>query len=148
MRHAHAGEASTDFARPLRAKGREQAEEVGKLFVKKDLFPDFALISPAARTEETYKLISSEWPSCPAKHVDKMYNGTIHALMETLSECPESAKRVILVAHNPGVSFLAEELSSEPTYIGFSPADWCHMKLDIEKWQDIHPACGKIIDNA
>ena len=60
MRHAHAGEASTDFARPLRSKGREQAEEVGKLFVKKELFPDFALISPAIRTEETYKLASSE----------------------------------------------------------------------------------------
>ena len=148
MRHAHAGEAHTDFARPLLAIGREEAKSVGQLFYDKKLFPDYSIISPAARTEETYNLVSSLWPSHPAKFIDQMYNGSINALMDALSECPESAKRVMLVAHNPGVSFLTEELSSDPSYMGFNPADWCHMQLDIESWQQIHAACGKIIDHA
>ena len=148
MRHAHAGEAQTDFTRPLINHGREEAKKVGEIFSKKKLIPDFALVSPAARTEETYKLISTEWSKCKTRFLDKLYNGPVHALMEALSECPKDANCVILIAHNPGVSILAEELSLNPHYIGFRPSDWCHMKLNIEKWGDIHPACATILDNA
>ena len=148
LRHAHAGEALTDFDRPLRGKGREEALQVGKVFVEKNIFPDYALVSPAARTSETYDLASQNWPNCPIVQPRSIYNGSLNSLLEALSEIPEGVQRAIIVAHNPGVSFLAEELNQAHDYLGFSPADWCYMSLHIDKWEDIHPTCASVISYA
>jgi phosphohistidine phosphatase len=148
MRHAHAGMAISDFTRPLTQAGKTEATEVGKLFLKNNLLPDYVVLSPALRTEKTYQLMAQNWPNLVIERNKNIYNGSIHSLMEALSNCPDDAERVILLAHNPGVSFLAEELSSAPAYLAFKPASWCFMQLNIDKWKDIHPACGEIIENA
>jgi phosphohistidine phosphatase len=148
LRHAHAGEALSDFDRPLRDKGRQEALEVGKAFENKDLFPDYAIVSPAARTSETYELASHNWPNCPLVKPQAIYNGSLNSLLDALSQIPDGIQRAIIVAHNPGVSYLAEELNKDKDYLGFSPADWCHMSLSIDKWEDIHPTCASIISYA
>ncbi|MDD7986489.1 hypothetical protein PQO01_16175 [Lentisphaera marina] len=148
LRHAHAGEALTDFERPLRDKGRQEALEVGKVFEDKGIFPDYAVVSPAARTSETYNLASQNWPDCPLVQPQAIYNGSLNSLLEALSQIPDTVKRAIIVAHNPGVSYLAEELNKNNDYLAFSPADWCHMTLAIDKWEDIHPTCATILSYA
>jgi phosphohistidine phosphatase len=148
LRHAHAGEALTDFDRPLRDKGRREAIKLGELFESQKRWPDYALVSPALRTSETFELASQTWPSCPIEKPQAIYNGSLNNLLDALSQVPDGVQKLLLVAHNPGVSYLAEELNKHNDFLGFRPADWCHMELNISKWEDIHPTCGSIISHA
>ena len=56
MRHAKSNWSGdlSDFDRPLSERGVKSARALGKWLRENDLFPDFALVSAAKRTVETF----------------------------------------------------------------------------------------------
>lgn len=59
VRHAEADpDRSADFERRLTAKGREQAERVGKFCRRHELFPELLITSPVVRAKETAEILT------------------------------------------------------------------------------------------
>lgn len=132
LRHAESGwGAASDFERTLTEKGGHDAAQMGAWIHESELLPDYILASPAQRAKETVRAV------CGALGVDagevhwepRIYEASVDTLMELLQGLPESAERILMVGHNPGLVELIFKLSGEAP-AGFSPANLAWLLLD------------------
>lgn len=97
-----------DFDRPLNARGKKDAPEMGKRLKKNNILPDLILASPAARAAATAKLIAAEVGYDPAAihWIDKLYHCDAPVFEDVLvnSDIPDEVRTVFMVAHNPGIT--------------------------------------------
>ena len=100
-----------DPLRPLAQRGRRQVPEAGRWLADNAGDIDLAVVSPAERTRETWRLASAELPAPPPLQVDdRLYGGSAHSLVGVLRELPDDVGTVVLVGHNPGVEDLVASL--------------------------------------
>ena len=97
-----------DFDRPLKKRGRNASSKAGKWLHEKMLVPDFVITSRAKRAVQTAELACKSMgirikEIYQQKHI---YLATAEELLFALEDCPEQAKRVMLVGHNPGLEEL------------------------------------------
>ena len=101
-----------DHLRPLARRGRRQVPEAGRWLADNVGVVDLAVVSPAERTRETWRLASAELPSPPPLQVDdRLYGGSAHSLVGVLRELPDDVGTVVLVGHNPGVEDLVASMT-------------------------------------
>ena len=104
-----------DFDRPLKDRGKRAAQRIGVWLAQHELQPDYIISSPAERA-----LVSAQ-KCCKAMGLGvqqiqpdpRVYAADIDMLLTVLAECPEQAKRVMLVGHNPTLEGLLSWLSNE-----------------------------------
>jgi phosphohistidine phosphatase len=112
LRHAHAGDpdkwTGDDAERPLSAKGRKQAERLGRFLAEHGFEPDAIVTSPKLRARETAELVAVELNA----HIET--DGRLGRALDPdlLGQVIDEAGggRVILVGHDPDFSELAAGL--------------------------------------
>jgi phosphohistidine phosphatase len=112
MRHAEAERAAAsggDRERRLSARGMSDAALMGRALAKRGLRPDHALVSPAARTRQTWDLVHDALGDVQVSHDDPLYNGSADVLRHYVEAAEDSAGCLLVLAHNPGVHLLAVE---------------------------------------
>ncbi len=113
LRHAHAGNpdqwAGDDAERPLSAKGRKQAERLGRFLADRGFRPSAIVTSPKVRARQTADLVAA--PLKARVETDQRLAGFLDVAL--LAEVVEDAggDRVMLVGHDPDFSELAAALS-------------------------------------
>jgi phosphohistidine phosphatase len=136
LRHARAANAasgSSDLARNLNERGREQARAVGKFIIEKRLTVDLALCSPAARARETTDLVvAAAGLSCSVSYDERIYEAGPLRLVEVISEIAEDANAVLLVGHNPGMEELLKLLTGRAEHMG--TATLARIDLSGNEW--------------
>jgi phosphohistidine phosphatase len=112
MRHAKAQPyAASDQARELTARGRADASDAGDYLAAASLVPDYAIVSPATRTRETWSEVAEASGSkAEAVYDESLYSGGVDGVIEALHVVPEDARTVIFVGHNPTAEYLAHLL--------------------------------------
>jgi phosphohistidine phosphatase len=101
-----------DHLRPLAQRGRRQVPEAGRWLADNIGAIDLAVVSPAERTRETWRLAAAELTVRPTvREDDRVYAGTARSLLDVLRELPEQVATVVLVGHNPGVEELVASLT-------------------------------------
>ncbi|MEO1192170.1 MAG: histidine phosphatase family protein [Pseudomonadota bacterium] len=102
-----------DHDRPLNRRGRGAAALMGIYLLEKDLLPDLVLCSTALRTQETWQRLDKAVGSMSVDiRMDRrLYHATPRDILLVVSKAPESAKRVMVIGHNPGLEQLAMQLS-------------------------------------
>lgn len=149
LRHGHTKNAHPegDFHRELKNKGKRNAQRIGTWLQQNDLQPEFILSSPAERARTTAE------KSCKAAgmstdiiaHIPHLYNGAPINLRGAIARTPNSINRLMVVAHNPGLSMLVNQLSN--TYQAMAPATLVHLQFD-GSWKDISLCtCRNIIES-
>ncbi|HYP80614.1 MAG TPA: histidine phosphatase family protein [Steroidobacteraceae bacterium] len=128
MRHAHAewpGYSGEDFDRPLTPRGLADAAASARAMRAAGNIPDLLLASPARRTRQTAEVVAAtlELPSSAVRFVDSLYNASVSTLARELQRA-SSAGLVLLVAHNPGISALAQKFAADPARPPLLPAGW------------------------
>ena len=115
LRHAKAviGEPGmADFDRPLADRGRKAADRMGRYLADNHLAPDLVLCSPARRTRETWEIAARALPPADTRFVDALYDfGDGEALLSAIRREGGTARRLMLVTHNPATQSLALLLS-------------------------------------
>jgi len=132
-RHAKAAwpEGVPDLERPLAERGRRDAPRAGRFLVEAGLVPDRVICSPAARTRETFGLISSEWDSVPPVDYDeRVYDAGLSALLAVVRGAPPTSRALMVVGHNPGMQQLTLAVAGDGDPAGLARAN--------EKY----PTCG------
>ncbi|MDB4664588.1 histidine phosphatase family protein [bacterium] len=142
MRHAKSdwGDKSlADHDRPLNRRGMEDTPLMAQWIAENDLLPDQILCSSAERTRETVELLLQAWSANPDwSLVESLYLATPHTIVSTIRSVFSGSETLMVVAHNPGITYLASMLAGKgidmPTaaiaVFQVTNAEWC--ELDSE----------------
>jgi phosphohistidine phosphatase len=78
-----------DRTRVLAERGRKDAAKIGAYMAGHGFIPDKVVISPAARTQETWKYTATAFrPSPGALSAALLYDATPHAILGVIKETP------------------------------------------------------------
>lgn len=127
----------TDFDRPLNKRGTRDAPRMGKLLRQQGIRPDLIISSDAMRAKITAELIAREldYPLADIRLSHALYLAAPATLLAALADVDASLKCVALVAHNPGMTDLANQLSE--ARIDNLPTSGIFMtELDDGAWSD------------
>jgi phosphohistidine phosphatase len=113
FRHAKAeprAPGEDDFDRALAPRGREDAGLIGEALAAQNLIPDYALISPARRTAETWICCRDSFPRIRAELNRELYNAAPEDIRAAIEGVADRCDTLIVIGHNPGLHELAVEL--------------------------------------
>ncbi len=139
MRHAKSSWGNTnlsDHERPLNQRGQRDAPRMGQLLKEKELIPDLIITSTAERALSTAELTALNCDYDRELALSgRFYGGGPQAFVEILQTVDDANERVMIVAHNPGLEELVEDLTG---YDGrFTTANIAHVQLPIDSWRDL-----------
>ncbi|MBZ9884311.1 histidine phosphatase family protein [Mesorhizobium sp. CA10] len=103
-----------DFDRPLAARGLKTAPLMGRELAQRGWLPDLALVSPALRTRDTWRLVAAELPkNVPAQFADELYEAAAGAILARVRQA--KAASLIVIGHNPGLQHFVLRLAGPGT---------------------------------
>src|SRR5688572_16463610 len=113
VRHAQAepySPAIKDEERELTATGVADASRMGKYLLSLLVSPDLIVASPAHRTTTTAHLLAEQLGYDSSKiHIEPtLYESSMRNLMAVVNGLDEKYSQVMIVSHNPTLTYLAE----------------------------------------
>ena len=96
-----------DHDRRLSPRGARESAEMGAHLADMGFRPDLALVSPAARTRETWEAMQEAFPGAQARFCDPLYHAEADMIRRTAEQAAGEAKTLMVVGHNPGLQELA-----------------------------------------
>ncbi|MBZ9744584.1 histidine phosphatase family protein [Mesorhizobium sp. CO1-1-7] len=101
-----------DFDRPLAERGLKAARLIGRELGARNWLPDQALVSPALRTRDTWRLVAAELPVHPrVAFADALYDAAAADILGQLRKADPSTSCLLVLGHNPGLEELAKQLA-------------------------------------
>jgi phosphohistidine phosphatase len=147
LRHAKAEASSPDgrdLHRELAARGRKDAGRVGKAIRKLGAAPEVILCSPSTRTRSTVDCLLEKLKLAPlVVFEESIYEATAEDLLNVLRA--QSADRVMIVGHNPGLEQLAALLlSSGSDSVRLPTCGFARFDFEIDDWRRAGEAPGRL----
>ena len=142
LRHAKSSWASpglSDHERPLNKRGRAAADLIGRSCAESDLLPDLVRSSDSTRTRETVArwATAANWSGSIEWSPD-LYHAAPHRLLDAARTAPDSAGRLMIVAHNPGIEELASALAGREILV--PTGTLVLFQTDLDHWADLDHA--------
>jgi len=113
LRHAKSSwddPALADFDRPLGPRGLKTAPLMGRELARRGWLPDLALVSPALRTRDTWRLVSADLPkTVPAQFAEELYEAAAGSILARVRQT--KATSLLVIGHNPGLQHFALRLA-------------------------------------
>lgn len=142
--------AQPDHDRPLNARGRRSARELGDWLASRGYEPEEVLCSTAERTRETWERIALA-PLEVRPHIryePGLYHATPEKMLEVLRSA--SAPTVMMIGHNPGIAefaaMLPARLPLDPDFRRYPTAATLVVDFQIDDWSELRPAQGSVLD--
>ncbi|WP_313442039.1 histidine phosphatase family protein [Novosphingobium sp.] len=143
-----------DFDRPLNKRGRKGAALMGLHIRDHAVGWKRVLASPAVRVTQTIELAGEAAGEIPPVTWDRrIYLASSATLLDLLREQSGDPQSIMLIGHNPGLEDLIFDLVPDD---GNSPmrdmveekfptAAYAVLELDIESWDEISEASGRLV---
>ncbi|MFT3997395.1 MAG: histidine phosphatase family protein [Asticcacaulis sp.] len=113
MRHGKAEKDSAsgeDYERNLMQRGVREAATVAEALKSRGLKPDYALVSAAHRTHQTFEavksILSDILGDIPGEVREDMFNMGADDLRRLIEGHEEAGECLLVVGHNPGIQYL------------------------------------------
>lgn len=134
-----------DHDRDLADRGERDASRMGALIAAKGLIPDLAFCSTATRARRTWELAAAAFPESPETVLlRELYLAPPDRMLALVRARAGSARRVLLVGHNPGLHELAVQLAAtgEPDVLAqladkFPTAGLARLVLAGKDWEEL-----------
>ncbi len=139
-----------DHDRPLNARGRRSARELGDWLASRGYEPEEVLCSTARRTQETWERIALA--PLEVRPIIRMEPGLYHAPPEKMLTIlrTASAPAVMMLGHNPGIAELAAMLPArvpmDPNFRRFPTAATLIVDFHTEDWSQVRPGDASVLD--
>ena len=150
VRHAKSSWADPyldDHDRPLNDRGKRDAPIMGEFLASRIDSPEYWISSTAKRAKKTaFQFADAFGVSRKQIHrKQELFHASPYTMLSVIQETPEDHRSVILFAHNPGITMMANgyrgnEIVNVPT------AGIVMIKLDAERWADIALYEGEVLD--
>lgn len=152
LRHAHTFAAAPplmgDYERILSPQGTEEALALGKFMQAHDIYPEFTLSSSSVRTIQTARLIfgtlfTKAGFSVSSNFDRRLYQAPAEQILAEIKKIDSSIKKLLVVAHNPGIGDLAMTLThGEITH--YEPGTLTILKVDCPSWASFSAEAVKL----
>ena len=147
MRHAQSTERQSsqqDAERNLSTTGMKEAASIGHFLKKNNYNLDLILSSAAKRAESTSVIIHGILNlRNEIKIHEEIYQASVRNLLEITNSLDEEYKNILLVGHNPYLSYFAEFLTKAE--IGnMEPAGLVSIRFEIDRWSEVSEGIGSM----
>lgn len=141
MRHAKSSwddPGLRDVQRPLNKRGHRDAPVMGRQLKSQGILPQLIITSPALRAETTARYVAREidYPLSKIIIDKRVYEADEDDIWQVIREISETVDHLLLVGHNPGLTDLANTLSTEPIDNIVTAAVYS-LQFDCAKWKEI-----------
>ena len=135
-----------DIDRPLKKRGKKDAQNIGKLIAEKELVPQIIYCSPAKRAQRTAEVILDELKQdIPLDTVDVLYMAEVPVFYQLIKSIPDELERVMIIGHNPGLESLVQLLSGQIESL--STGALANVSLPIKNWKELDAETkGELVD--
>ena len=149
IRHAKAEDGSqqqNDFDRSLTESGKKDAVFMAAVLKAAGLKPDLVLASPAKRTRQTAKRIAEGVGYDPDAiiWVEKFYHCSPEIMAHELMLLDDHIGTVFIVAHNPGITALANELDPAFSVSNMATCGCVAARFTSKHWDNFPTAVKKV----
>lgn len=156
LRHAKSdwdAGAPSDFDRPLSRRGIVAARKMGEYMRRACGDFDRALVSPARRCRETFDEVNAAYGGSLTAHFEeRIYLASAGDLLDLVQAQDDSFGRLLLIGHNPGLTYLALELIREDAAAvereriaeKFPTAAYVQLACEVDRWGDLGKAACKL----
>ena len=139
----------TDFARPLNARGRDNARAMGCEMRALGLAYDRVLASPAARVTETLAGLGESLGALPVHYDERIYLASTETLLAIVHEAADAHESLLLVGHNPGMERLALLLSRggalhDEVALKYPTGSLAEISFPVDHWRDVAESRGTL----
>ena len=118
MRHATADEAERgkrDSDRELSSKGYQDATRLGHHLNERQHIVDLMLVSTAQRACSTAEILVEQMHyRGRIDYSDELYQASVRSVLSLINQQAEAINRLMVVGHNPTLTYLAEYLTGDP----------------------------------
>lgn len=149
VRHAEAAEPTAnqrDIERELTPKGYRDAPRVGRYLFEQQWRPEVILSSSAQRAVATAELLAEQlkFDTNKIKYSEDIYQASVRSLLNVITEQKDSHDQIVIVGHNPVLTYLAEYLSGEE--IGNMVAcGVAHIQFEINNWAEVSKETATLV---
>ena len=127
-----------DFDRPLNNRGIRDAPFMGEILLKKNISPELIISSPALRAITTAKIIAEKlkYSFSNIRKDKKIYQASTLDLLNVIKQTNNKLKFLMLVGHNPGITYLIN-LISDKRLDNLPTAGIVCLKKEVDSWEEI-----------
>jgi phosphohistidine phosphatase len=149
VRHGEAQQSERglqDFDRSLTDEGIKNASLIGRDFFRNAVVLHRMMVSPALRARETATIIADmmKFSHNRIRFPEILYNASVRELLATVNNQENDISSVMLIAHNPSLTYMAEYLCKQD--IGnIPPAGLVEIEFSLEQWGMISEGTGLLI---
>ncbi len=149
VRHAQAAESEQgmkDIERYLTRSGMREAVHTGMYLKRHKLTPDLIISSSALRAASTSQIIAEQLKYNQEEILvePELYEASVRILLKIINELDVNCQSVLLVAHNPSISYFGELLTKEP--IGsMETGSLVEVHFPMDSWKEVSQNTGKFI---
>ena len=112
-----------DHERPLSARGRRDAEAIGRWLSERSLRPDLVLCSTATRTKQTWEYAMAGGATAgELQYRREIYHAWVPELLTLIRAVPAEIQTLLVLGHAPGIPDLVEHVC-----LRTQSADWARM---------------------
>lgn len=156
LRHAKSdwdAGAPSDFDRPLSRRGIEAAAKMGEYMRRERGEFERALVSPARRCRETFNQVNAGYGgSLSPQFEERIYLASAGDLLDLVQAQDDAFSRLLLIGHNPGLTYLALELIREDATAvereriaeKFPTGAYVQLSCEVDRWADLGKAACKL----
>ena len=147
MRHAQAVNPGlqSDFDRELTPTGERDARHIGKLIAENHDSIDRIISSTAVRALSTAQIIREQLGmENKIEEDEELYEASVRTALDVINNIESGYKKVILIGHNPTVSYLSDYLTSAPLE-GMAPGSFIEIEFEGQAWKEIAQNTGTFL---
>jgi phosphohistidine phosphatase len=150
VRHAEATELGTgqkDIDRALTPTGYQDAPRIGRYLFLQECQPDVILSSDAVRAQTTAMLLAEQlkYERHKIQYTEEIYKASVRSLLSIIHNLKDTYSQVLIVGHNPVLTYLAEYLTKKE--IGaMASCGVVHLTCNAESWTEFSEANVQLVD--
>lgn len=127
-----------DFERPLKNRGKKDAEIMANHLKDKIACPEYWMSSPAKRAWNT-ALIFAKILECPEDEIHEqssIYASSVTEMLALIYSLPQDKTEVVMFGHEPTLSYLCEYLSSR-SFEKVPTSGVVALTFNVSQWNQI-----------
>jgi phosphohistidine phosphatase len=136
----------SDRERPLKPRGRQDAELVANQFVNRSKVPDYIFSSPAKRAMETCKIFTSllNYPFENINIEEKLYDFGGVGVIGFVKNLSDNVNEIMIFGHNAAFTNIVNDFGS--SYIDNLPTSGLvEIEFDIQNWMELETGTSRQI---
>jgi phosphohistidine phosphatase len=138
-----------DHDRPLNARGKAAAADLGQWLSSRGYIPQQVLCSDSERTRKTWSGIAPVLPGTPVVELKPaLYHAGPDVMLAVLRHA--SADAVMMIGHNPGIAEFAERLTAHPPmhpeFSRYPTGATLVVDFSVDSWAEAGFGLGTAID--